>query len=57
MNRNKVLFGVVSAKPIETTDCDEDINDPSSPKRGRAQSSAAYSQALNHDLLRAPVTR
>ena len=57
MNRSKIPFGFVRAKPIESTDCEEDMLEPPSPKRERSQSSMPYEEALKRDMLSSPVTR
>jgi len=57
MNRNKVLFGFVNSKSIESADSEEDIGECSTTKRERSQSSMLYQEALKRELLRSPVTR
>jgi hypothetical protein len=57
MNRSKVHFGKVTAKPIEFTDYDEETSSAAKAKRERSQSSMEYKEALKRDLLKGPVTR
>ena len=57
MNRKKVMFDFVKGKPIESTDCEEDMSEPQSPRRERSQSSMPYEEILRRELLKSPVTR
>ena len=57
MNRNKVNFGFVVSKPIESTEYDEETTTACPAKRERSQSSMAFKEALKRDLLKSPVTR
>lgn len=55
MKRDKVIFGFISCKPIESTDCDIAIPEPTSIKRPK--STKVASALLNHDVMKSPITR
>jgi len=58
MNRGKVIFGVVSKKPIESTDCEIDECEPiKTPKRERSFSSMPYHDVLKLEMLKSPIRK